>query len=152
MIQCEFELNGKPLSDLRCGPLSMAAFSGFGRHVNRREDVCLAGVGAIPPGIYYIIDRQSGGLLGAFRDLFNGHKDWFALYANDGKIDDVMYCADVRRGNFRLHPKGALGISKGCITINFHADFHRLRRMLKTTACSTVPGADLKAYGTILVK
>lgn len=152
MIDCVFELNGEPMSRLKCGASSFAAFSGFGSRTNRREFACRAGIGPIPPGVYYILDRQSGGLLGPLRDMFNDRRHWFALYANDGKVDDHTYCNMVRRGNFRLHPKGPLGISEGCITIETQAEFQRLRPMLRSSAQVAIPGTDLKAYGRIFVK
>jgi hypothetical protein len=133
------------MSTLKCGAASFPAFSGFGLHVNRRISACIAGVGPIPPGTYYIFDRQSGGLLGPLKDIFNDRSDWFALYAIDGKIDDETYCNKVKRGSFRLHPKGALGISEGCITIESHADYQRLRAMLKGSPPVVVPGSPLKA-------
>lgn len=152
MADFTFDLNGKRMSALKCGALSFPAFSGFGLHVNRRESVCLAKVGAIPPGQYYIFDRQSGGLLGPLKDMFTGRGEWFALYAIDGKIDDETFCNEVKRGNFRLHPKGQLGISEGCITVENRNDFHRLRAIIKGSPQVAVPGVDLKAYGRVLVK
>jgi hypothetical protein len=108
MIECTFELNDKPMSELKCDAKAFPAFSGYGAHVNRRASACLSGLGPIPPGTYYILDRQSGGLLGPLRDYFSGHSNWFAFYANDGKVDDETFCNSVKRGNFRLHPKGPL--------------------------------------------
>ena len=151
-MDCTFELNGKPMSALKCGAYSFDAFSGLGVHANRREYACHVSVGPIPPGTYYIVDRQSGGLLGPLRNMFNDRRDWFALYANDGKIDDITYCNKVKRGSFRLHPKGPLGISEGCITIESHGDFQRLRALLKGAAQTTIPGTGLKAYGKIIVR
>jgi hypothetical protein len=58
----------------------------------------------------------------------------------------------VKRGNFRLHPKGPRGISEGCITIEKLADFQQLRAILKGIAPSAVPGIELKAYGSVVVK
>lgn len=84
--------------------------------------------------------------------MFNDRREWFALYAIDGRIDDSTYCNKVRRGAFRLHPKGPLGISEGCITIESHGDFQRLRAMLKGTAQIAVPGTNLKAYGKVVVR
>ncbi len=152
MIDCTFELNGKPMSLFNCGATSFPAFSGFGAHANRREFACDAGVGPIPSGIYYIFDRESGGLLGPVRDFFNDRSDWFALHAIDEKIDDETFCDMVKRGSFRLHPKGALGISEGCITIESRSDYQRLRAMLKGSSTVTVPGSPLKAYGRVIVK
>lgn len=152
MIDCKFELNGKPMSKFECGSLSLSAFSGLGSHVNRREYACSVGVGPLPPGQYYIVDRQSGGMLGPLRDFFRDRSDWFALYAIDQKIDDETFCDQVKRGNFRLHPKGPLGISEGCITINEKSDFMRLRSVILKTDTIIIPGSKLKAYGKVAVK
>jgi len=103
------------MSTFKCGSTSFPAFSGLGEHVNRRASACILNTGPIPPGEYYIIDRQSGGLLGPLRDLFTGRDQWFALYAIDDKIDDEVFCDKVKRGLFRLHPRGPFGRSEGCI-------------------------------------
>lgn len=152
MVECSFELNSQPMSVLTVNAMRFSAFSGLGEHVNRREFACRAGTGSIPPGTYYIFDRQSGGLLGPVRDLFSHKTDWFALYAIDGKIDDETFCNQVKRGSFRLHPKGPLGISQGCITIERRSDFNTLRALLKAGVKMTVPGSSLKAYGRVVVK
>ncbi|MBN4080233.1 DUF2778 domain-containing protein [Beggiatoa alba] len=65
MIDCKFELNGKSRSTFWCGAARFPGFSGLGKYVNRRAYACLLNKGPIPPGTYYIFDRQSGGLLGA---------------------------------------------------------------------------------------
>jgi hypothetical protein len=152
MIDCTFDLNGKRLSELKCGAYSFPAFSGLGHHANRKELACLAGAGPIPPGEYFIVDRQSGGLLGPLRDLLSGHGEWFALYAADGKVDDETFCQKVRRGQFRLHPKGAAGISQGCVTLELQTDYRKLRALLKSQPPETVAGTPLKAYGKVVVK
>ena len=152
MINCMFELNGKLTSTFKCGAKSFPAFSGYGKHLNRLISACLAGEGPIPPGTYYIFDRQSGGVLGSFYDMFNDHSDWFALHAVDMKIDDVTYCNKVKRGAFRLHPKGMRGISEGCITIEKKSDFHFLRTIIRGNTPIAVPGSTLKAYGTVVVR
>lgn len=152
MLRCSFELNGKPMSMVNVYARQFPAFSGLGAHANRREFACHAGVGPIPPGLYYIIDRQSGGMLGPLRDLFSNKSDWFALYAADGKIDDETLCNKVKRGSFRLHPKGSLGISQGCITIDSRADFNILRARLKASSQIAIPGSALMAYGQMTVK
>jgi hypothetical protein len=151
-MDCTFELNGKPMSALKCGAMSFPAFSGLGTYANRREFACHADVGPIPPGTYYIFDRHSGGLLGAFRNIFSDRQEWFALYAIDAKIDDETFCNKVKRGSFRLHPKGPLGISKGCITIDTQTDFQRLHALLKSSTPVVVPGSQLRAYGKVFVK
>ena len=140
------------MSAFKIGTLSVPAFSGLSKNINKRSSACLSGQGPIPPGVYYIFDRQSGGLLGPLRDIFTGRGDWFALYANDGRIDDETFCDSIKRGNFRLHPKGALGRSEGCVVIDNQSDFLYVRTMLKSITPADVPGAKLKAYGTLTVR
>ena len=152
MYECSFELNNIPMSAFKIGGLSFPAFSGRGRHVNRRISACHAGLGPIPPGTYYIFDRQSGGLLGPLRDMFNDHSNWFALHAIDGKIDDEKFCNKVKRGSFRLHPKGDLGVSEGCITIEKLSNYQHLREILKRATPVAVPGSTLMAYGKVSVR
>lgn len=95
---------------------------------------------------------QSGGLLGPFRDLFTGRDDWFALYADDARIDDETFCEKVKRGEFRLHPKGATGRSEGCIILDKKTDFIYLRTILRNSKQAEVPGLKLKAYGRVVVR
>ncbi len=152
MIDCKFDLNGKSLSTFWCGATQFAAFSGLGSHVNRVVSACIKGQGPIPPGTYYIFDRQSGGLLGPLRDFFTDRDEWFALYSIDERIDDETFCDKVKRGEFRLHPKGATGRSEGCIVIERESDFFRLRAILKSAKQMTVPGIELRAYGRLVVK
>jgi len=152
LIDCKFELNGKAISTLWCGAKRFPAYSGLKGNVNRRISACVAGSGPIPPGTYYIFDRQSGGLLGPLRDLFSNKDEWFALYAIDEKVDDETFCENVKRGQFRLHPSGPLGISQGCITINNASDYQILRAMLKKTKQEKVPGSELLAYGKVVVR
>ena len=152
MLDCSFELNDKPMSFFKLGVLSFPAFSGIGSNINKRSSACIQGLGPIPPGSYYILDRQSGGFLGALWDYVKDHSEWFALYAIDAKIDDETYCNQVKRGNFRLHPKGRLGISKGCITIESQAHFNHIRAILRNTKPTPVVGTDISAYGTVVVK
>lgn len=155
MFACSFELNGKPLSNLELDDAvkkpSFPAFSGQAPHTNSRLSACVKGVGPIPPGRYYIFDRQSGGRLEWVRNLFSDHSLWFALYAIDDKIDDETLCDKIKRGSFRLHPKGPRGISEGCITIDQLSDFHLLRTKLQSKPAESVPGTDLKAYGLVVV-
>ncbi len=109
MIGCSFELNDKLVSSFKMGAPSFAAFSGLDNHVNRTISQCIPNQGPIPKGDYYIFNRQSGGLFGPLMDLFNDKDEWFALYSIDNKIDDEAYCEQVKRGQFRLHPRGRLG-------------------------------------------
>lgn len=152
MIECKFELNGESMSTFKCGATSFSAFSGLGKHVNQRMSECVIGAGPIPTGTYYIFDRQSGGLLGPLRDLFTGRDEWFALYRDDGHIDDEMFCNKVRRGEFRLHPKGGTGRSEGCIVIDKKADFMFMRTILKNSQQIAVPRTELMAYGRVVVR
>ncbi|MBN4078915.1 DUF2778 domain-containing protein [Gammaproteobacteria bacterium AH-315-C21] len=152
MIDCTFELNGKPMSIFKCGATSFPAFSGLGKHVNKLISACIPNQGPIPPGTYYIIDRQSGGLLGPLRDLFTDRDTWFALYAIDEKVDDETFCNNVKRGLFRLHPKGPFGRSEGCVVINKESDFLFLRTILKNTSKSLMPDTELESYGRLVVK
>lgn len=152
MYQCTFELNSEPMSRFAIGTQMFAAFSGLSPYVNRRTAACVANFGPIPPGIYYIVDRESGGFFGWLYDAFGQRGDWFALYANDSHIDDQVYCDEVKRGNFRLHPKVGRGISKGCITIDRQSDFNTIRTMLKGMKKHDIPGTDLFAYGRVTVK
>lgn len=152
MIDWAFELNDKPMSAFKVGVISFPAFSGLDMHVNRRISACMSGVGPIPPGTYYIFDRQSGGLLGPLREMFSDKSDWFALYAVDSKIDDETYCKKVKRGAFRLHPKGLAERSEGCITVENIGDFHQISAMLRGACQAEVPGSKLKAYGRVVVR
>lgn len=114
---------------------------------------CVAGNGPIPVGTYYILQRESGGKLGWLRELWTGNnkKEWFALYAADGKIDDEVFCNKVKRGAFRLHPKGPLGISEGCITIESQVNFMTISHMLKGSVLEKVPNSEILAYGKVTV-
>ena len=140
------------MSTFKLGAPSFPAFSGLKDHVNRRASVCIPDFGPIPPGKYHIFDRQSGGLIGPLRDLFTGRDEWFALYAIDGKIDDETYCDKVKRGLFRLHPKGPFGVSKGCIVINNWSDFQIVKSLLKKTETKIISETGLESYGTVTVR
>jgi hypothetical protein len=109
------------------------------------------GRGPIPPGSYFIIDRESGGVLGPLRNLFNDRSDWLALYADDGRVDDEVKCNSIARGNFRLHPKGPLGISEDCITIEKPSEFHLVRSLIRSEKLQAIPGSTLKAYAKVTV-
>ena len=152
MIDWTFELNDKPISAFKTGVISFPAFSGIDEHKNKFMSACMPAFGPIPPGTYYIFDRQTGGMSEPLRNLFSDKTDWFALYAADGKMDDETYCNKVKRGNFRLHPKGPRGISQGCITIENIGDFLRISAMLRGACQAEVPGISLKAYGKVIVR
>jgi hypothetical protein len=147
-----FSLNNKPMSQVVIGGREFPAFSGLGDYANKRQFACLKGWGPIPPGSYFVVDRQSGGLLGPVRDIFNNKGDWMALYADDGTVNDEMLCNSVKRGNFRLHPKGPLGRSEGCITVDTYHDFQVIRSFIRTRPQFSIPNSQLKAYAKLDVQ
>jgi hypothetical protein len=151
MIECRFSLTGEPMSTFEIQGLKVPAFSGSGPHVNRALSPCLMALGPIPRGRYWVFDRQSGGLTGPLRDLFTGRSDWFALYGIDQKIDDEVFCGQVKRGRFRLHSKGMLGRSEGCVVIEQRSDFMTIRSILRRLPPQAVPGSPLKAYAVLSV-
>ncbi|WP_062124962.1 DUF2778 domain-containing protein [Paraburkholderia monticola] len=156
---CTFTLNRRSTSTLVCAGFgSVTAFSGNGRHINSPDSTNVANAGAIPKGMYYIVDRESGGHLGW---LWDGVKDlgadthraeWFALYRDDGAIDDWTLIDGVRRSNFRLHPVGRYGESDGCITLSSREQFKALRSYLKTQPPAFIPGTVTRYYGTVEVR
>ena len=70
-------------------------FSGLGQDRNKKQSACLKGVGPIPPGTYHIVDRPTGGTLGAILDWLGNKGDWFALDADDGSVDDETLCSQL---------------------------------------------------------
>jgi len=154
-----FTLNNQPMSILEGQGRKFAAFSGTGAEINNFNAVSHANTGPLPTGLYYIVDRESGGRLGHLRDAIHNqssgsdNNDWFGLYRGDGKIDDWTFVSGVKRGNFRLHPAGVRRISYGCITLPSKIEFYRLRDSLRNTAIIyKIPGTGTRYYGTILVK
>ena len=145
-----FKLNNQPMSKLEIGAFRLDAFSGDGEHRNKRGSMCLKDKGPIPVGRYYIVGRESGGRLGWLYDIYDGRSGWFALYADDGMIDDWTFCNNVQRGLFRLHPKGRSGSSQGCIVVDKETDFMSLRSFLLMQN-HKIPGTDIKTYGMIQV-
>src|ERR1700688_3097052 len=132
-IQCTFRLNNKPMSVLHCdGVGDFDAFSGIDGVKNNPDAVSIPDVGPLPRGRYYIVDRGSGGLfthiIDFFADFINQteRRKWFALYRDDGNVDDWTFIDDVARGLFRLHPHGTSNVSKGCITLADPSTFYRL--------------------------
>jgi hypothetical protein len=147
MLDAVFKL--EPDAKLVIAGFSFPAFSGDGELRNKRKHMCVPNQGPIPVGSYYILDRQSGGRLGAIKALFKGN--WFALYAKDRVIDDELYCAGLLRGQFRIHAKGTLGQSLGCITLERASDFALLHTVLKQTRMEAIPGTELMSYGMVRV-
>lgn len=157
-VACTFQLNGKPTSLLQCpGIGNLAAFSGHDRGRDNPAAVALEDIGPIPPGRYYIVDRQSGGRLGWLYDFLRTYAygtdrdKWFALWRE--KTGDTTIINGVRRGQFRLHPIGPQGLSDGCITITSPHSFDALAAYLRKQGASwPVPGTTLKAYGWVDVQ
>ena len=133
--QCTFGLNRQPLSALVCGDKKYEAFSGDTDGVNNPDKAAASNTGPIPPGTYYIVARPVGGrfpwLEEVIHDLVSDsdRKHWFALYAQ-GTMSDFTFVQGVRRGNFRLHPIGRLGLSEGCITLTSVKRFDELSKFL----------------------
>lgn len=162
-LQGKFVVNNQPLSPLSIfGVGTFAAFSGNGIYRNRGGCVAVEGKGPIPGGRYWIVDRPKGGMASMAwtwaQDAWNtaigvpsNHTEWFAMYRDDGKIDDQTWIRGVERGQFRLHPVGGRGVSFGCITLPNYSDFQAIRRALLHT--TTIPGRNsgLRAYGSIEV-
>jgi Tlde1 domain len=144
-----FELNSKEYSILKHQSGGVVAFSGVADARNNPAFENRPGVGPIPRGLYYIVDRPTGGVLGPVRDYILGRGDWFALYRDDGTIDDVTTIGGVQRGQFRLH---AGRRSEGCVTLTSMSEFRRLRELLLKTETSTISGTKIKYYGTVTVQ
>ena len=158
-IACNMTLNSKAFTALECrGAGNFPVFSGTGAGRDNPADVAMADIGPLPPGRYCIADRQSGGRLGYLRDFLLEHMygtdrgKWFALYRNDGVIDDFTFVQGVKRGNFRLHPIGPRGLSEGCITLANPMNFDVLRKALLSTKLMDVQGLAERVYGTVDVK
>lgn len=157
--QCFYSLNGQRMSTLMCvGIRGFAAFSGSGARTHDPASVAIKDTGPLPPGLYYIVARQSGGRMGWLYDFVKDqasgvhHEDWFALYRDDGQIDDYTVINGVRRGNFRIHPNGRFGRSEGCITIAAPSEFARLRQWLLTQKTGVIPRTGIRYYGTVTVR
>jgi hypothetical protein len=149
MLDLVFTLNRAKFTRLTSMFGSFIAFSGDGPDRNNPDSAATADHGAIPVGRYYLIDRQSGGKLGWVRDLFRDH--WFALYSDDGKVDDETFIGDVRRGEFRLHPLGPRAMSTGRIVLQYKEEFDTLRKKLTAAGTSPITGSSLRAYGLVHV-
>jgi hypothetical protein len=157
-VYCTFALNKKTTSALVCSGFgAVEAYSGHGKGRDNPDDVADQDVGALPPGTYYLIDRQSGGRFGWLHDFqarYFGSTDrqrWFMLWNSRG--GDVTMIGGIKRGAFRLHPEGPLHLSDGCITVKSGALFDRLQSYIRSNPPDmVVPGTSLKAYGTVQVR
>jgi hypothetical protein len=162
-LQGKFIVDNAPFSPLVIfGVGTFMAFSGDGIYRNRGGCTGLADKGPIPAGKYWIVDRPTGGFRSQVeawgKDIGNAilgkpshHSEWFALYRDDGQIDDWTWINGVKRGNFRLHPIGGGGLSLGCITLQNYSDFQAVRRALLHTTTIPVGNSGLRAYGWIEV-
>ena len=140
LLQCFFHLNGGTYATLSVPGVGIfPAFSGNGDATNRAESANIPDIGPLPPGRYYILLRGLGGWYTQTKDSVNAfftgsnRNEWFALYRDDGLINDETFVKGVRRGEFRLHPIGPSGISKGCITLYSQSDFKILASALLRT-------------------
>ncbi|MGF6511788.1 DUF2778 domain-containing protein [Paraburkholderia sp. 32] len=159
----KFLVNNESLSPLTIfGIGTFNAYSGNNQYRNRGGCTMVPNDGPLPAGKYWIVDRPTGGirsqLFARANDEWNAamghpsnHGEWFALYRDDGTINDLTWINGVKRGQFRLHPAGGRGISLGCITLPSHSDFMRIRNALLHTVKIPARSSGLRAYGTIEV-
>lgn len=156
---CYYKLNKQKTSYLQCpGFGNVPAFSGKDKYTNDPSATAVAKKGPIPIGTYYIIDRQSGGHLGAIEDAIHNvvtgthRQDWFELYNAAPPGGDVTIVKGVIRGNFRIHPVGYIGESDGCITLPHPSQFEQLRSFLHSQTTAKIPGTELLYYGKVIVQ
>ncbi|GAA3585703.1 DUF2778 domain-containing protein [Gibbsiella greigii] len=154
-LQGKFVVNDEIFSPLTIyGVGTFMAFSGKEPYRNQSGCGYIRGRGPLPPGKYWVLDRPVGGVLSRVwaqtKDIITGgdHSEWFALYRDDGVIDDYTWVNGVKRGNFRLHPGT---VSEGCITLPRHSDFYALRNALLRTSAVSVRNTGLSAYAVIEV-
>lgn len=159
VVRCTFDLNDKMTSFLMCpGVGAMVVFSGQVSGRDNPTAVAKEDIGPIPPRTYYIVDRQSDGRLGFLYDLWSGlgfgttdRTKWFALW--NPRSGDSTIIDGIRRGHFRLHPMGPLGLSERCITVVDRHSFDKLAQYLRSQAPTLpVSGTTLMAYGTVEVR
>ncbi|EFW77385.1 DUF2778 domain-containing protein [Pseudomonas savastanoi pv. phaseolicola] len=153
---CTFELTGHATSQLKCSNNeSYDAFSGSTNFANDPTAVSNSDNGPLPPGRYYILDRESGGRLGWLRDPVKDfiartdRREWFSLYRDDGHIDDETTIDSITRVNFRLHPVGVAGLSEGCVTMPSKIAFEKLSIYLRNMDGGRIPGSGQKYYGIL---
>ncbi len=127
---------------------SYPVFSGAGEHKNNPNSTHLANAGPIPKGKYFVVDRPTGGRLGPLWDTLGGKDIWFALYRDDGNIDDQTVIDDTVRGQFRMHPGTR---SVGCVTFVHRKQFDQLREILLDTQKETIPKTSISYYATLTV-
>ena len=154
-LRGKFIINDAEFSSLMIyGVGEYVAFSGKGAYRNQSGCGAIQGNGPIPAGQYWVVDRPSGGTLSRgwtrAKDLVIGsnRSEWFALYRDDGMVDDYTWINGVKRGSFRLHPGT---VSEGCITLPRHSDFRIIRNSLLHASTVPVRNTGLKAYAVIEV-
>jgi len=76
---CFFELNSMAMSTFTYDGVRTRAFSGSGEYRNRPSQTNVKSDGPIPTGSYWIVARESGGLLGGVRDWGGGGDGGVAL-------------------------------------------------------------------------
>lgn len=157
LLQCYFHLNGGKYATLSVpGVGFFPAFSGNGEAMNSLESSHMPNIGPIPPGRYYILLRGLGGIYTQTKDSVNAfftgsnRSEWFSLYRDDGLINDETFIDGIRRGEFRLHPIGPSGLSKGCITLYSQSDFKVLASALLRTGGQHL-GNYMIAHGVVQV-
>ncbi|WP_233832479.1 DUF2778 domain-containing protein [Paraburkholderia sp. ZP32-5] len=162
-VRGKFLVENKFVSPLTIDGLgTFDAFSGDGIYRNRGGCTMVPDNGPLPAGRYWIVDRPTGGWasqrIANFKDTYNVlrgkpsyHSEWFALYRDDGQVDDFTWINGVQRGQFRLHPAGGDGVSYGCITLPSRTDFLRIRNALLRTTTIPAGNSSINAYGTIEV-
>ncbi len=145
-----FDLNFSSSSNLtNSRGKTYSAFSGEPYARNNPTLTYIKNIGPIMKGKYYIVDRPTGGIFGPIKDWISGKNKWFALYRDDGTIDDSTPSYGLKRGNFRLHPGS---ISYGCITLSDQGEYKQLRNLLLKTKKEIIPNTKIPFYGTIIVK
>jgi hypothetical protein len=148
---CTFSLNSERFSTFVCDGTGYQAFTGNGSHRNNPRSQNVPNDGPTPEGRYYLVQRTSGGRLGFLYDYASGRDEWFALYRDDGTVDDVTFIDGARRGELRLHPKGPSGTSLGCIVIEKPAEYAVLRAYLLAQPIEYIPGTGTRSFGIVNV-
>lgn len=156
-VTMSMTLNSQPIAQLTLSytdssgtaqTKSYSVFSGSGDDTNNPDSTDKADAGPLPTGNYYIVDRPSGGTLGPLRDWLTGRDEWFALYRDDGTINDSTIVNGVVRGQFRMHPGTR---SVGCVTFTSGEKFQEMRGILLATTKATIPGGTTTHYGILTV-
>lgn len=158
-VRCTFALNNQTTSLLQCpGAGAFPAFSGRNKGRDNPAASALENTGPIPPGTYYIVDRQSGDHVGWLWDLWGrygwgttDHTNWFMLW--NPTTGDTTLVGKIKRGHFRIHPEGPRHLSEGCITVIDGESFKKFAAFLRSRGAELpVPGTTMKAYGTVHVQ